>query len=800
MKFNGNEWVRVALLGAALLLVTLEIGTSALAAPVDKTFTYQGRLTDGGNPASGSYDFQFILYDAEIGGSQIGSIVTKTPVTVTAGYFAVELNFGTTAFDDGGGRWLEIYVRRTASGSYTVLSPRQKITPTPYAITALNGGGGGLATDLQCSNPAGCVDNADLAANAVTSPKIADGTVSSADVNSGQIQLRVVSACSVGSAIRQVNQDGTVVCEPIASPDPTQWQKRVTGTCNSGFAVRVVNQDGSVLCEPVAGGPIPDGSVTNAKLAAGAVTKDKIGEASCTVNQVLKFSGSAWVCADMGSPPTPTVNLQPSTPGTQQIGHTNISGTAIAGFFSGDGGNLTNLNASNLASGTVPDVRLSSNVSLLGSSIDTSEITNSAVDTSKLATNAVATSSIQDGAVTSAKVLDGTIGSADIDSTQVQKRVSGTCPVGQAMSAIDQNGTAPTCVPVGGADGWADDGTVVRLLTPSDQVSIGTSAPPDAFSSLFSLMPSASDGAKAVYGRASSATGATYGGFFESVSATGTAIFGNAAAGPYGGDFWSGSPTGTGVRGRATNLSGSGAYGVRGDSISQSGINYGGYFLSNSNTGRGVYAAVSSTNTTGSSYGGVFVTNTLSGVGVQGQSPFKAVEGIASGSSDTYGGDFSASSTGGSSIGVRGSGSTYGVYSLGNMAATGAKPAHVPTKSYGWRHLYAIESTEILFEDQGSATLANGEVSIGIDPIFAETVNLDLPYLVQLTAVCRDTVILRVTEKTKAGFRVAGVWLDGKPSNCSFDWRASAKRLGYEHNRLDAKPPPPPPPENAAGQ
>src|SRR4249919_2599993 len=27
------------------------------------TFTYQGRLLDGGNPANGSYDFQFSLYD-----------------------------------------------------------------------------------------------------------------------------------------------------------------------------------------------------------------------------------------------------------------------------------------------------------------------------------------------------------------------------------------------------------------------------------------------------------------------------------------------------------------------------------------------------------------------------------------------------------------------------------------------------------------------------------------------------------------------------------------------------------------
>ena len=35
-------------------------------------FTYQGRLTTGGNPANGSYDFQFKLFDALSDGAQIG--------------------------------------------------------------------------------------------------------------------------------------------------------------------------------------------------------------------------------------------------------------------------------------------------------------------------------------------------------------------------------------------------------------------------------------------------------------------------------------------------------------------------------------------------------------------------------------------------------------------------------------------------------------------------------------------------------------------------------------------------------
>ena len=49
-------------------------------------------------------------------------------------------------------------------------------------------------------------------------------------------------------------------------------------------------------------------------------------------------------------------------------GSLNVSGAASAASFSGDGSGLTNLNASNLASGTVNDARLSANVALLGAS------------------------------------------------------------------------------------------------------------------------------------------------------------------------------------------------------------------------------------------------------------------------------------------------------------------------------------------------------------------------------------------------------------------------------------------------
>jgi hypothetical protein len=112
---------------------------TALGAHAQNTsFTYQGRLQDGGAPANGSYDLQFSLFDASTGGSKTSQTLIGQAIAVTNGIFSVPLDFGSSAFP-GASRWLEIGVRPGAStGSFTTLSPRQPITSTPYAIQSLN--------------------------------------------------------------------------------------------------------------------------------------------------------------------------------------------------------------------------------------------------------------------------------------------------------------------------------------------------------------------------------------------------------------------------------------------------------------------------------------------------------------------------------------------------------------------------------------------------------------------------------------------------------------------------------------
>ena len=98
-------------------------------------FTYQGKLTESGAPASGAYLMEFRLFDAVSGGAQIGATVSNPAVDVANGFFTVSLDFGSSPFN-GADRYLEIAVKRNAGDPFTVLSPRQQITSSPYAIQA----------------------------------------------------------------------------------------------------------------------------------------------------------------------------------------------------------------------------------------------------------------------------------------------------------------------------------------------------------------------------------------------------------------------------------------------------------------------------------------------------------------------------------------------------------------------------------------------------------------------------------------------------------------------------------------
>ena len=120
-------------LAALLLLSTLNFQLST-AFGQGTAFTYQGKLASGGSAVSGVYDFTFAVWNAASGGAQQGATFATNAVPVTNGYFAATLDVGNVF--TGNALWLEIAVRTNGASSFTTLTPRQPITPAPYAIMA----------------------------------------------------------------------------------------------------------------------------------------------------------------------------------------------------------------------------------------------------------------------------------------------------------------------------------------------------------------------------------------------------------------------------------------------------------------------------------------------------------------------------------------------------------------------------------------------------------------------------------------------------------------------------------------
>jgi trimeric autotransporter adhesin len=271
-----------------LLLTGISFSAGQAQALITSDFTYQGYLTDEGNPASGYYDFRVSIYDVVSGGLPLKSI-TQTSVEVADGYFTLTLDFGT--YLDGTALWLEIEVRTAGVGGWTLLEPRQALTAAPYAT---------YSTYAASAPWSGLTDVPD-------------------------VQLRVSGACNIGASIRQINSNGSVICEmddntiysngtglllvgTVFSADTAYLQRRVVGTCGAGFAIRNIAEDGSVTCEPMVVG---DGDITAVDAGIGLVGGGESGQVTldisdsyrlpqaCLNEEIAKWdsTSSTWLCS-----------------------------------------------------------------------------------------------------------------------------------------------------------------------------------------------------------------------------------------------------------------------------------------------------------------------------------------------------------------------------------------------------------------------------------------------------------------------------------------------------------------------
>jgi formylglycine-generating enzyme required for sulfatase activity len=314
-------------------------------------FTYQGRLLDNGQPATGLYNLSFRLYDDAVSGAPQGDKFSST-TAVSNGLFTVALDFGDQF--SGRDRWLEISVRTNGSGAFTTLTSRQQITATPYAVTAGAVTGpvavGQVTGSLPVSQVSGTLPLAQLPPAVVTNGASGVNLTGTFTGNGGDL-----TNVAAGNLVGTIADARLSVNVPRLNVPNTTATATGVPIVNSGFITSAnVTSGGSGYLTPplvkvnaVIGGG--GGAILTADVAGGSVTRFTVA------NPGSGYSGS--VTLTVAPPPSNAFQTFITPNFFSGVNTMTNANNTFAGSFSGNGAALTNIPTSAVAAappGMVP--------------------------------------------------------------------------------------------------------------------------------------------------------------------------------------------------------------------------------------------------------------------------------------------------------------------------------------------------------------------------------------------------------------------------------------------------------------
>ncbi len=264
---------------------------------------HQGVVAVFGERFTGQGEFRFALVDPGTGanlwthddtnvGVQDQQPDTAVSLTVISGLYAVRLgekgNLIDPAIFDTPDVALRIWFDDTLNGTH-LLTPDQPIASAPFAFHSATVDDNAITTEKIAN---GTVSTADLAGNAVTSAKITNGTVTAADLANNSVDTVEIADNAITKA-KMTN--GSVDTDELAGSAVTSAKIADGTVATTDLANNSVNgskiQDGSVGFADLATGSvrsaeINDGAVGTDDLAGGAVTSLKIANGEVMTNDL----------------------------------------------------------------------------------------------------------------------------------------------------------------------------------------------------------------------------------------------------------------------------------------------------------------------------------------------------------------------------------------------------------------------------------------------------------------------------------------------------------------------------------